>query len=105
MSDRLSAGKGRLSRTVEVLRKVKSLVRKADSLYMYYAWLEATTISIVTLATFYGAGMLLSFGTTTITQQIFWPWRCTTCCTRSSPRSPALSRNIGCICSTGKSAT
>jgi hypothetical protein len=31
MSDRLSAGKGRLSRTVEVLRKVNS-----DSLYMYY---------------------------------------------------------------------
>jgi hypothetical protein len=38
---------------------------------MYYAWLEAATISIVTLATFWGAGMLLSFGTTTITQQIF----------------------------------
>jgi ABC-type multidrug transport system fused ATPase/permease subunit len=71
MQDRLSAGKGRLARTVEVLRKVNGLVRKADSLYMYYAWLEAATISIVTLATFWGAGMLLSFGTTTITQQIF----------------------------------
>jgi hypothetical protein len=71
MQDRLSAGKGRLARTVEVLRKVNSRVRKADSLYMYYAWLEAATISIVTLATFWGAGMLLSFGTTTITQQIF----------------------------------
>jgi hypothetical protein len=71
MQDRLSAGKGRLARTVEVLSKVNSLVRKADSLYMYYAWLEAATISIVTLATFWGAGMLLSFGTTTIPQQIF----------------------------------
>ena len=71
MQDRLSAGKGRLTCIVEVLSKVNSLVRKADSLYMYYAWLEAATISIVTLATFWGAGMLLSFGTTTITQQIF----------------------------------
>jgi|SRR5215211_4767724 len=71
MQDRLSAGKGRLARIVEVLRKVNSLIRKADSLYMYYAWLEAATISIVTLATFWGAGMLLSFGTTAITHQIF----------------------------------
>jgi hypothetical protein len=30
---------------------------QADSLYMYYAWLEAATISIVTLATFWGAGI------------------------------------------------
>jgi hypothetical protein len=35
MQDRLSAGKGRLTRTVEVVSKVDSLVRKADSLYMY----------------------------------------------------------------------